>query len=187
MQLTVCTCRTSSYTFLMFSFFHLAGWVRGQLGRCEGLTSVGLSNSESKPDNVAQCGLDHDTEERVEDLTLKNCINTGIQPKVSAGGSTRSRDRPNRIKGLWGNFTWIARRTSNLASRENTALSSSDIANLRAGDALAKVRFLLSQGWYLHLSNIKARYLFYLDSEHKGELCSEGCPQGGNGRWWWDA
>lgn len=28
----------------------------------------------------------------------------------------------------------------------------------------AKVRFLLSQGWYLHLSNIKARYLFYLDT-----------------------
>lgn len=28
----------------------------------------------------------------------------------------------------------------------------------------AKVRFLLSQGWYLHLSNIKARYLFFLDT-----------------------
>jgi hypothetical protein len=31
-------------------------------------------------------------------------------------------------------------------------------------DTSAKVRFLLSQGWYLHLSNIKARYLFYLDT-----------------------
>jgi hypothetical protein len=51
-----------------------------------------------------------------------------------------------------------------LASRENAALSSGDIANLRAGDASAKVRFLLSQGWYLHLSNIKARNLFYLDT-----------------------
>jgi hypothetical protein len=98
---------------------------------------------------------------RVEELTLKNCINNGIQPEVSTGGSTRSRDRPTRINGLWGNFT---RRTSNLASRENAALSSGDIANLRVGDASAKVRFLLSQGWYLHLSNIKARYLFYLDT-----------------------
>jgi protein suppressor of PHYA-105 1 len=42
------------------------------------------------------------------ELTLKNCINTGIQPEVSAGGSTSSRDRPTRIKGLWGNFTRIA-------------------------------------------------------------------------------
>jgi hypothetical protein len=145
----------------MFSFFTSLGGFGGSSDGARGLTSVGLSNSESRPDSVAQRGFDHDTEERVEELTLKNCINNGIQPEVSAGGSTSSRDRPTRINGLWGNFT---RRTSNLASRENAALSSGDIANLRVGDASAKVRFLLSQGWYLHLSNIKARYLFYLDT-----------------------
>jgi hypothetical protein len=145
----------------MFSFFTSLGGFGGSSDGARGLTSVDLSNSESRPDSVAQRGLDHDTEERVEELTLKNCINTGIQPEVSAGGSTSSRDRPTRIKGLWGNFT---RRTSNLVSRENAALSSGDIANLRARDVSAKVRFLLSQGWYLHLSNIKARYLFYLDT-----------------------
>ncbi|AQK88679.1 Protein SUPPRESSOR OF PHYA-105 1 [Zea mays] len=118
-----------------FSFFTSLGGFGGSSDGARGLTSVGLSNSESRPDSVAQRGLDHDTEERVEELTLKNCINTGIQPEVSAGGSTSSRDRPTRIKGLWGNFTRIARRTSDLASRENTALSSGDIANLRAGDA----------------------------------------------------
>ena len=36
--------------------------------------------------------------------------------------------------------------------------------NLYLMNTSAKVRFLLSQGWYLHLSNIKARYLFYLDT-----------------------
>ena len=145
----------------MFSFFTSLGGFGGSLDGVRGLTSVGLSNSESRPDSVAQRGLDHDTEERMVELTLKNYINTGIQPEVSAGGSTSSGDRPTRIKGLWVIFTW---RTSNLARRENAALSSGDIANLRAGDASIKVRFLLSQGWYLHLSNIKARYLFYLDT-----------------------
>jgi protein suppressor of PHYA-105 1 len=120
-----------------FSFFTSLGGFGGSSDGARGLTSVGLSNSESRPDSVAQRGLDHHTEERVEELTLKNCINTDIQPEVSVGGSTSSRDRPTRIKGLWGNFTRIARtrRTSDLASRENTALSSGDIANLRAVDA----------------------------------------------------
>lgn len=121
-----------------FFFTSLAGF-GGSSDSARGLTSVGLSNSESRPDSVAQRGLDHDKEERVEELTLKNCINTDVQPEVSAGGSTSSGDRPTLIKGLWGNFTRIAQRTSNLAIRENAAaLSYGDIANLRAVDASSR-------------------------------------------------
>ncbi|XP_066368190.1 protein SUPPRESSOR OF PHYA-105 1-like [Miscanthus floridulus] len=122
-----------------FPFFTSLGGFGGSSDGARGLTSVGLSNSESRPDSVTQRGLDHEAEERVEELTLKNCINTDVQPEVSAGGSTSSGDRPTVIKGLWGNFTRMARRTSDLASRENAAaLSYGNIANLRAADASSR-------------------------------------------------
>ncbi|XP_066363370.1 protein SUPPRESSOR OF PHYA-105 1-like [Miscanthus floridulus] len=122
-----------------FPFFTSLGGFGGSSDGARGLTSVGLSNSESRPDSVTQRGLDHDAEERVEELTLKNCINADVQPDVSAGGSTSSGDRPTVIKGLWGNFTRMARRTSDLTSRENAAtLSYGDIANLRAADASSR-------------------------------------------------
>lgn len=128
-----------------FSFFTSLGGFGASSDGARGLTSVGLSNSESRPESVTQRGLDHDAEERVEELTLKNCINTDVQPEVSAGGSTSSGDRPTVIKGLWGNFTWMARRTNDLASRENpAALSYGDIANLRAADASSRENLVTS-------------------------------------------
>nr|CAB3464408.1 unnamed protein product [Digitaria exilis] len=77
-----------------FSFFTSLGGFGSSSDGARGLASVGLSNSESRPDSVTQRGLDHGTEERVEELTLKNCINTDVQPEVSAGGSSSSGDRP---------------------------------------------------------------------------------------------
>ncbi|RCV16456.1 hypothetical protein SETIT_3G139600v2 [Setaria italica] len=121
-----------------FSFFTSLGGFGGSSDGARGLTSIGLSNSESRPDSVTQRGLDNGAEERVEELTLKNCINTDVQPEVSAGGSSSSGDRPTAIKGLWGNFTRMAWRTSELASRENAAVSYGDVANLRAGDAFSR-------------------------------------------------
>lgn len=121
-----------------FSLFTSLGGFGGSSDGARGLTSVGLSNSESRPDSVTQRGLDHDAEERVEELTLKNCINTDVQPEVSAGGSTSCGDRPTVIKGMWGNFTRMAWRTSDLASRESAVLSYGDIPNLRAGDASSR-------------------------------------------------
>ncbi|CAL5096331.1 unnamed protein product [Urochloa decumbens] len=121
-----------------FSFFTSLGGFGGSSDGARGLTSVGLSNSESRPDSVTQRGFDHDAEERVEELTLKNCISTDVQPEVSAGGSSSSGDRPTVIKGLWGNFTRMAWRSSELASRENASVTYGDIANLRAGDASSR-------------------------------------------------
>ncbi|KAG2617408.1 protein SPA1-RELATED 2-like [Panicum virgatum] len=121
-----------------FSFFTSLGGFGGSSDGARGLTSVGLSNSESRLDSVTQRGLDHDAEERVEELTLENCINTDVQPEVLAGGSSSSGDRPTVIKGLWGNFTRMAWRTSELASRENAAVSYGDIANPRAADASSR-------------------------------------------------
>ncbi|XP_062232188.1 protein SUPPRESSOR OF PHYA-105 1-like isoform X2 [Phragmites australis] len=120
-----------------FSFFTSLGGYEGSTDGARGLTSVGPSNSESKPDSVTQRGL-NDVEERVEELTVKNCINTDVQHEVSAGRSPSSGDRPTVIKGLWGNFTRMAWRTSDVASRENVAVSCGDIANLRAGDASSR-------------------------------------------------
>ncbi|XP_062180449.1 protein SPA1-RELATED 3-like isoform X2 [Phragmites australis] len=120
-----------------FSFFTSLGGFGGSTDGARGLTSVGLSNSESRPDSVTQCCL-NDPDERVEELTLKNCINADVQPEVSAGGSSSSGDRPTIIKGLWGNFTRMAWRTSEVASRENVAVSCGDIANLRAGDVSSR-------------------------------------------------
>ncbi|AQK92295.1 Protein SUPPRESSOR OF PHYA-105 1 [Zea mays] len=122
-----------------FSFFTSPGGFAGSSDGARGLASVGLSNSESRPDSVTQRGVDHGAEERVEELTLKNCISAdAAQPEASAGGSTSGGDRPAVIKGLWGNFTRMARRTSYLASRENAALSYGDIASSRAGDASSR-------------------------------------------------
>jgi len=121
-----------------FSFFTSLGGFGGNSDGARGLTSVGLSNSELRPDSVTQRGLDHDAEERVEELTLENCINIDVQPEISAGGSSSSGDRHTVIKGLWGNFTRMAWRTSELASRENAAVSYGDIANLRAADASSR-------------------------------------------------
>ncbi|KAK3134790.1 hypothetical protein QOZ80_5BG0410740 [Eleusine coracana subsp. coracana] len=120
-----------------FSFFNSLGGLGGSSDGARGMTSVGLSNSGSRPDSVTQRGLD-DTEERVEELTLKNCINTDVQPEVSAGGSSSSGDKPTVVKGLWGNFTRMAWRTSDMASRENAAASCGNIVNLRAGDVSSR-------------------------------------------------
>ncbi|CAN6336762.1 unnamed protein product [Urochloa humidicola] len=123
-----------------FSFFTSLGGFGSSSDGARGLTSVGLSNSESRPDSVTQRGLDNDAEERVEELTLKNCIKSDIQPEVSAGGSSNSGDRPTVIKGLWGNFTRMAWRTNELASRENAAVTYGDITNLRSGAGDASSR-----------------------------------------------
>ncbi|GJM89795.1 hypothetical protein PR202_ga06016 [Eleusine coracana subsp. coracana] len=120
-----------------FSFFNSLGGLGGSSDGARGMTSVGLSNSGSRPDSVTQRGLD-DTEERVEELTLKNCINTDVQPEVSAGGSSSSGDKPTVVKGLWGNFTRMAWRTSDVASRENAAASCGNIVSSRAGDVSSR-------------------------------------------------
>ncbi|KAL6607722.1 hypothetical protein ACP70R_040785 [Stipagrostis hirtigluma subsp. patula] len=116
-----------------FSFFNSLGGFGASTDGARVLTNVGLSNPESRPDSVTQRGLDG-AEERVEELTVKNCINADVCPVGSAGGSSNSGERPTVIKGLWGNFTRMAWRASDVASRENLAVSSDDIANLRAGD-----------------------------------------------------
>jgi protein suppressor of PHYA-105 1 len=108
-----------------FSFFNS---VDGLVGSSDGARGVGLSNSESRPDtgSVTQHG-DDAAEERVEELTLKNCITAAdVQPEVSAGG-----DRPAVVKGLWGNFTRMAWRTTDVAGREGAAASSDSIPNPR--------------------------------------------------------
>jgi protein suppressor of PHYA-105 1 len=109
-----------------FSFFNSAGGLDG----ARAVTSTGLSNSRSRPDSMTQRGLN----ERVEELTSKNCINADVQPEFSTGGSSGSGDTPTVIKGRWGNFTRMAQRTSDVASRESAADSSGNIPNSRAAD-----------------------------------------------------
>ncbi|KAL6848694.1 hypothetical protein ACP4OV_021277 [Aristida adscensionis] len=128
-----------------FSFFNSVGGFGGSTDGARGLTSVGLSNSESRPESVTQRGL-VDAEERVEELTLKNCINTEVALEVSAGGSSSSGDRPTVIKGLWGNFTRIALRTSDVASRENISAGLGDISILRTADVASRENLAASLG-----------------------------------------
>jgi protein suppressor of PHYA-105 1 len=110
-----------------FSFLNSAGGLRGG---ARAMTSAGLSNSGSRPDSATQRGFD----ERVEELTLKNCINADVQPEASAGGSSGTGDTPTVIKGRWGNFTRMAWRTSDVAGRESAPVSSGNIPNSRAAD-----------------------------------------------------
>jgi protein suppressor of PHYA-105 1 len=121
-----------------FSFFNSVG---GLAGSSDGARGTGLSNSESRPDtgSMMQRGGGSDDaeeeEERVEELTLQNCIAAAVQPEVSAGGSSSgSGDRPAVVKGLWGNFTRMAWRTTDVAGREGAAVSPDTIPNPRPAD-----------------------------------------------------
>ncbi|KQK04781.1 protein SUPPRESSOR OF PHYA-105 1 [Brachypodium distachyon] len=125
-----------------FSFFNSAG---GFTDGARGLASTGLSNSVSRPDSVTQCCLEG-TDERVEELTVGNCISSDAQPHASAGGSSSGGERPAVVRGLWGNFTRMAWRSSDVASRENLAAGRGDIANLRTGDVASRETLAVNLG-----------------------------------------
>ncbi|KAF0927032.1 hypothetical protein E2562_029255 [Oryza meyeriana var. granulata] len=130
-----------------FSFFNSVGGFGGSTDGARGLISVGISNSESRPDSVTQTqSCLNNADERVEELTLKNCISTEVQPEVSAGGSTSSGGKPTVMRGLWGNFTRMAWRASDVASREKLAASRGEVTNLRIGDMPSRENLAVSFG-----------------------------------------
>uniref|UniRef100_A0A0E0A319 Uncharacterized protein n=1 Tax=Oryza glumipatula TaxID=40148 RepID=A0A0E0A319_9ORYZ len=130
-----------------FSFFNSVGGFGGSMDGARGLTSVGLSNSESRPDSVTQTqSCLNNADERVEELTLKNCISSDAQHEVSAGGSTSSGEKPTVMRGLWGNFTRMAWRASDVANREKIAANRADVANLRVGDMPIRENLAVSFG-----------------------------------------
>uniref|UniRef100_A0A0E0L5Y6 Uncharacterized protein n=1 Tax=Oryza punctata TaxID=4537 RepID=A0A0E0L5Y6_ORYPU len=130
-----------------FSFFNSVGGFGGSTDGARGLTSVGLSNSESRPDSVTQTqSCLNNEDERVEELTLNNCISSDAQHEVSAGGSTSSGEKPTVMRGLWGNFTRMAWRASDVANREKLAASRGDVANLRIGDMPSRENLAVSFG-----------------------------------------
>uniref|UniRef100_A0A0E0HIQ8 Uncharacterized protein n=1 Tax=Oryza nivara TaxID=4536 RepID=A0A0E0HIQ8_ORYNI len=130
-----------------FSFFNSVGGFGGSMDGARGLTSVGLSNSESRPDSVTQIqSCLNNADERVEELTLKNCISSDAQHEVSAGGSTSSGEKPTVMRGLWGNFTRMAWRASDVANREKLAANRGDVANLRVGDMPIRENLAVSFG-----------------------------------------
>ncbi|KAM0866586.1 hypothetical protein ACQ4PT_042537 [Festuca glaucescens] len=136
-----------------FSFFNSEG---GTTDGARGLASVGLLSSVSRPaDSVTQQQrrLDSGADERVEELTVRNCISSDAQPDVFAGGSSGAGERPAVMRGLWGNFTRMAWRTGDAASRENLAASRGDIANLRAADAPSRENLAVSRGDIANLRN----------------------------------
>uniref|UniRef100_A0A8R7P3I9 Protein kinase domain-containing protein n=1 Tax=Triticum urartu TaxID=4572 RepID=A0A8R7P3I9_TRIUA len=134
-----------------FSFFNSMGTGTGTDG-VMGTPSVGMSRSESsRPGSVTQqqrCLAGCNADERVEELTVRNCISSEAQqPAASAGGSTSSSgDRPAVMRGLWGNFTRMAWRTADAASREALAVSRGDIANLRNADLVSRENLAVSLG-----------------------------------------
>ncbi|KAG8086472.1 hypothetical protein GUJ93_ZPchr0010g8778 [Zizania palustris] len=134
-----------------FSFFNSLGGFGGSTDGARGLTSVGLSNSESRPDSVTQSCLNN-ADERVEELTVKNCISSDVQPEVSTGGSTSSGEKHTVMRGLWGNFTRMACRTSDMTSREKLAATHVDDTNLRISDMSSRENLAVSFG-----SNIISR------------------------------
>uniref|UniRef100_A0ACD5U001 Uncharacterized protein n=1 Tax=Avena sativa TaxID=4498 RepID=A0ACD5U001_AVESA len=113
-----------------FSFFNSEGGTDG---------GPRVNNSESRPaDSVTQqqrCLDRGAADERVEELTVRNCISSDAQPDVSAGGSS---ERPAVMRGLWGNFTRMTWRTGDAATREALAASRGDIANTRTGDLVSR-------------------------------------------------
>uniref|UniRef100_A0A0E0D6I8 Uncharacterized protein n=1 Tax=Oryza meridionalis TaxID=40149 RepID=A0A0E0D6I8_9ORYZ len=130
-----------------FSFFNSVGGFGGSTDGARGLTSVGLSNSESRPDSVTQTqSCLNNADERVEELTLKNCISSDAQHEVSAGGSTSSGEKPTVMRGLWGNFTRMAWRANDVANRERLVASRGDVANLRIGDMPIRENLAVSFG-----------------------------------------
>ncbi|KAL5230637.1 hypothetical protein ABZP36_029413 [Zizania latifolia] len=128
-----------------FSFFNSLGGFGGSTDGARGLTSVGLSNSESRPDSVTQSCLNN-ADERVEELTVKNCISSDVQPEVSAGGSTSSGEKHTVMRGLWGNFTRMACRTSDMTGREKLAANHVDDTNLRISDMSSRENLAVSFG-----------------------------------------
>ncbi|XP_044984018.1 protein SUPPRESSOR OF PHYA-105 1-like [Hordeum vulgare subsp. vulgare] len=125
--------------------------------------SVGMSRSESsRPDSVTQQQQQQQQrcleDERVEELTVRNCISSEAQqPAASAGGSTSSSgERPAVMRGLWGNFTRMAWRTADAASREALAVSRGDIANMRNGDLVGRENLAVSLGNGMGSQNIDA-------------------------------
>uniref|UniRef100_N1R0V3 Uncharacterized protein n=1 Tax=Aegilops tauschii TaxID=37682 RepID=N1R0V3_AEGTA len=122
-----------------------------------GPASVGVSRSESsRPDSVTQqqrCLAGSNADERVEELTVRNCISSEAhQPAASAGGSTeRPLPAPRAVgvgreggagpavmRGLWGNFTRMAWRTADAASREALAVSLGNAMGSHKIDASGK-------------------------------------------------
>ncbi|XP_047094683.1 protein SUPPRESSOR OF PHYA-105 1-like [Lolium rigidum] len=135
----------------------------------DGARGVALSNSVSRPaDSVTQqqrC-LDSGADERVEELTVRNCISSEAQPEASAAGSSGGGERPAVMRGLWGNFTRMAWRTGDAASREallaasrgdtareNLAASRGDVANMRNGDLVGRENFAVNRGDTANLRN----------------------------------
>ncbi|XBJ20725.1 hypothetical protein VPH35_011505 [Triticum aestivum] len=126
-----------------FSFFNSMG--TGTDG-VMGPASVGMSRSESsRPGSVTQqqqqrCLAGSNADERVEELTVRNCISSEAhQPAASAGGSTGGTgDRPAVMRGLWGNFTRMAWRTADAASREALAVSLGNAMGSHNVDASGK-------------------------------------------------
>ncbi|CAM0953717.1 unnamed protein product [Alopecurus aequalis] len=110
-----------------FSFFNSTGG-----GGTDGPSRAG---AESRPaDSVTQqqrCVDGGRADERVEELTVRNCISSADAAQPDAGTSGAG-ERPVVMRGLWGNFTRMAWRTGEAASRENLAASRSDISNLAA-------------------------------------------------------
>ncbi|KAI5020440.1 hypothetical protein ZWY2020_045328 [Hordeum vulgare] len=140
-----------------FSFFNSIATATGT-GE---LASVGMSRSESsRPDSVTQQQQQQRCleDERVEELTVRNCISSEAQqPAASAGGSTSSSgERPAVMRGLWGNFTRMAWRTADAASREALAVSRGDIANMRNGDLVGRENLAVSLGNGMGSQNIDA-------------------------------
>lgn len=139
-----------------FSFFNSMG--TGTDGSREP-ASVGMSRSESsRPDSVTQQQQRCLADERVEELTVRNCISSEAQqPAASAGGSTSSSGgRATVMRGLWGNFTRMTWRTADAASREALAVSRGDIANLRNGDLVGRENLAVSLGNSMVSQNIDA-------------------------------
>uniref|UniRef100_A0A452ZYU7 Uncharacterized protein n=1 Tax=Aegilops tauschii subsp. strangulata TaxID=200361 RepID=A0A452ZYU7_AEGTS len=126
-----------------FSFFNSMGTGTGTDG-VMGPASVGMSRSESsRPDSVTQqqrCLAGSNADERVEELTVRNCISSEAhQPAASAGGSTGGTgERPAVMRGLWGNFTRMAWRTADAASREALAVSLGNAMGSHKIDASGK-------------------------------------------------
>ena len=75
------------------------------------------------------------------------------QLRRSGGGSSGGVERPAVMRGLWGNFTRMAWRNGDAATRENLAASRADIANLRNGDQLNRENLAASRGDVASLRN----------------------------------
>nr|XP_051210457.1 protein SUPPRESSOR OF PHYA-105 1-like isoform X2 [Lolium perenne] len=144
-----------------FSFFNSEG-------------GTGATDGARPADSVTQHQrhLDSGADERVEELTVRNCISSEAQPEAPAAGSSGGGERPVVMRGLWGNFTRMAWRTGDAASREallaasrgdtanasrdNLAASRGDNANLRSGDLVSRENLPVNLGNGMISHNIDA-------------------------------